>query len=125
MVDAELSESLDSTCPSKKGCQFVDAAGGSSRDVGLMVASTSRVSCSARLWATCFHSGTSSVGSTAKKICGNSDSLIFYVFVLSIIPLHEGQYSPEGFRQVKCLLQPFSAAIVICVVVAGFILQNN
>ena len=38
--DAELSESLDSTCPSKKGCQFADAAGGSSHDVGLMAAST-------------------------------------------------------------------------------------
>ena len=52
MADAELSESLDSTCPSKKGCQFVDAAGGSSHDVGLMVASTSRVLRSARSWAT-------------------------------------------------------------------------
>ena len=61
VVDAEISESLDSTCPSKKGCQFVDASGGSSHDVGLIVASTSRVPCSARSWAIFCHFGTSSV----------------------------------------------------------------
>lgn len=78
MVDAEFSESLDSTCPSKKGCQFVDAAGGSSHGVGLMVASTSRVSCSARSWAMFCHSGTSSVWLWPPRKCVEySDSLIF------------------------------------------------
>ena len=69
MVDAELSESIDPTCPSKRGCEFADAAGESSHVVGLMVASTCRVSCSARKWATFYHSGTSSkcVGLIVKK----------------------------------------------------------
>ena len=86
MVDAEFSESLDSTCPSKKGCEFADAAGESSHVVGLMVASTSRVRAALEMGDILSLWNVKCVGLIVKKICGNSDSLIFYVFVLSIIP---------------------------------------
>ena len=44
---------------------------------------------------------------------------MFYVFVLSIFPVHEGWYSPRGSHNVSCLLQPFSAAGNMCLVGTG------